>query len=297
MQIVIGVRFRTNPKVYYFNPGNETYAEGDNVVVETARGIEFGTVALANKEVEDKCITGELKTVLRKATDKDKKTAESLLEKKDYALKIATDKVKARGIKLKLVDCEYTFDGKKVILYFTADGRVDFRELVRDLASVLKTRIELRQIYERDDIKMRGALAVCGRPCCCGEHLPDYEKVSIKMAKIQGLSLSPTKISGICGKLMCCLKYENDYYVATLKEMPKQGSRVITPDGEGVVDNNDLIRKQVTVRFYKDELVTFKKYEIAEIGGGEKPTESEVAEDADETSAEDSVEDSGESND
>ena len=243
MRTVIGVRFRTNPKVYYFDPKGEEYIEGDYVIVETARGMEYGLVALRNKEVEEKSITGELKPVLRRATEKDKKQAEALIQKSVYAMGVAAEKVKARNIRLKLVECEYTFDSKKVIFYFTAEGRVDFRELVKDLASVLKTRIELRQIYERDDIKMRGALAPCGRPCCCSQHLADYEKVSIKMAKVQGLSLSPTKISGICGKLMCCLKYENDYYVEAVKEMPKVGSKVSTPDGEGVVDANDLIKK------------------------------------------------------
>ena len=270
MKVVIGVRFRTNPKIYYFDPMGEEYNEGEHVIVETARGMEFGLVALKNKEVEDKCITGELKPVLRRATEKDVKQAEALVQKSAYALGVAAEKVKARGIRLKLVECEYTFDSKKVIFYFTAEGRVDFRELVKDLASVLKTRIELRQIYERDDIKMRGALAPCGRPCCCAQHLADYEKVSIKMAKVQGLSLSPTKISGICGKLMCCLKYENDYYVEAVKEMPKVGSKVNTPDGEGVVDANDLIKKVVTVKFVRENVPVFKRYPIAELQFGEK---------------------------
>lgn len=270
MRTVIGVRFRTNPKVYYFDPKGEEYIEGDYVIVETARGMEYGLVALRNKEVEEKSITGELKPVLRRATEKDKKQAEALIQKSVYAMGVAAEKVKARNIRLKLVECEYTFDSKKVIFYFTAEGRVDFRELVKDLASVLKTRIELRQIYERDDIKMRGALAPCGRPCCCSQHLADYEKVSIKMAKVQGLSLSPTKISGICGKLMCCLKYENDYYVEAVKEMPKVGSKVATPDGEGVVDANDLIKKIVTVKFLRDDVPVYKKYPIAELTFGEK---------------------------
>ncbi len=283
MRTVIGVRFRTNPKVYYFDPKGEEYIEGDYVIVETARGMEYGLVALRNKEVEEKSITGELKPVLRRATEKDKKQAEALIQKSIYAMGVAAEKVKARNIRLKLVECEYTFDSKKVIFYFTAEGRVDFRELVKDLASVLKTRIELRQIYERDDIKMRGALAPCGRPCCCSQHLADYEKVSIKMAKVQGLSLSPTKISGICGKLMCCLKYENDYYVEAVKEMPKVGSKVSTPDGEGVVDANDLIKKIVTVKFLRDDVPVYKKYPIAELAVGEKAVvEAEDNDDSDE---------------
>lgn len=283
MRTVIGVRFRTNPKVYYFDPKGEEYIEGDYVIVETARGMEYGLVALRNKEVEEKSITGELKPVLRRATEKDKKQAEALIQKSVYAMGVAAEKVKARNIRLKLVECEYTFDSKKVIFYFTAEGRVDFRELVKDLASVLKTRIELRQIYERDDIKMRGALAPCGRPCCCSQHLADYEKVSIKMAKVQGLSLSPTKISGICGKLMCCLKYENDYYVEAVKEMPKVGSKVSTPDGEGVVDANDLIKKIVTVKFLRDDVPVYKRYPIAELAVGEKAVvEAEDNDDSDE---------------
>lgn len=283
MRTVIGVRFRTNPKVYYFDPKGEEYIEGDYVIVETARGMEYGLVALRNKEVEEKSITGELKPVLRRATEKDKKQAEALIQKSVYAMGVAAEKVKARNIRLKLVECEYTFDSKKVIFYFTAEGRVDFRELVKDLASVLKTRIELRQIYERDDIKMRGALAPCGRPCCCSQHLADYEKVSIKMAKVQGLSLSPTKISGICGKLMCCLKYENDYYVEAVKEMPKVGSKVSTPDGEGVVDSNDLIKKIVTVKFLRDDVPVYKKYPVAELAVGEKAVvEAEDNDDSDE---------------
>jgi len=281
MQVVIGVKFRTNPKTYYFNPKKEIFTEGENVIVETARGLEFGTVTIGNKEVEDSAISGELKPVVRRANDKDIKQAENLLRKREQAFVTAQEKIKSRELKMKLVDCEYTFDNKKFILYFTADGRVDFRELVKDLASILKIRIELRQIYERDDIKMRGALASCGRPCCCTGHLGDYEKVSIKMAKIQGLSLSPSKISGLCGKLLCCLKYENDYYAATIKEMPKVGSKVHTPDGEGIVDSNDLIRKIVNVKFVKDEGISFKKYALTDIGGGEKQSAEDVGGDDD----------------
>ncbi len=262
---VIGVKFKNNPKVYYFDPKQDVYTEGDCVIVDTARGQEFGIVAHGAKEVADSQIVGELKPVVRKATKSDERQILKLQGMREDALKTAAEKVANHNLALKLVDCEYTFDAKKVILYFTAEGRVDFRELVKDLAASLRARIELRQIYERDDIRMRGALAMCGRPCCCSAHLADFEKVSIKMAKIQGLSLAPNKISGICGKLMCCLKYENDYYNEVIKEMPKLGSKVITPEGEGIVEQNDLIKKVCVCRIQKDDLVAYKKFKLEEI--------------------------------
>jgi len=188
---------------------------------------------------------------------------------REDALKIAAQKAEKHKLKLKFVDCVYTFDGKKVLLYFTAEGRVDFRELVKDLASSLHARIELCQLHERDDIKMRGALAPCGRPCCCHQFLSDFEKVTIKMAKVQGLSLSPTKISGMCGKLMCCLKYESDYYMEVAKQMPKVKSHVVTPDGEGVVDSLDMLRKEVLVRIAHDDSVEYKRFPLNELKGYE----------------------------
>ena len=248
MAIIVGIKFRSGNKIYYFDPKNIQFNEGDGVIVETARGQEFGIVSITNKEVEEKDIVSPLKPVIRKATADDLKKVEKNLQDKEHALKVIREKVAEMGITMKLVDAEYTFDRSKLIFYFTADGRVDFRELVKVLASIFKIRIELRQIYERDDTKMRGALASCGRPCCCTTHLPDFEKVSIKMAKIQGLSLNPQKISGVCGRLMCCLKYENAYYTEVYKEMPKVGSKVKTPDGEGTVEQNDLIKQTSRVR-------------------------------------------------
>ena len=248
MAIIVGIKFRNGNKVYYFDPQGIAFDEGDGAIVETARGQEFGTVSITNKEVDEKDIVSPLKPVIRKATPDDFKKAEKNLADKDHALKVIREKVAEMGIQMKLVDAEYTFDRSKLIFYFTAEGRVDFRELVKILASIFKVRIELRQIYERDDTKMRGALASCGRPCCCTTHLPDFEKVSIKMAKIQGLSLNPQKISGVCGRLMCCLKYENAYYSEVFKEMPKVGSKVKTPDGDGTVEQNDLIKQTSRVR-------------------------------------------------
>ena len=248
MAIIVGIKFRNGNKVYYFDPQGIAFDEGDGAIVETARGQEFGTVSITNKEVDEKDIVSPLKSVIRKATPDDFKKVEKNLADKDHALKVIREKVAEMGIQMKLVDAEYTFDRSKLIFYFTAEGRVDFRELVKILASIFKVRIELRQIYERDDTKMRGALAACGRPCCCTTHLPDFEKVSIKMAKIQGLSLNPQKISGVCGRLMCCLKYENAYYSEVFKEMPKVGSKVKTPDGDGTVEQNDLIKQTSRVR-------------------------------------------------
>lgn len=271
MQTIIGVKFKSNSKVYYFSPLDEIFVENDYAIVETSKGIEFGIVSIPNKEVEDKEIKHELKPVVRKATEKDKKQIMKLNDMKKDALKITAQKAESRGLKMKIVDCEYAFDGKKVTIYFTAEGRIDFRDLVKDLASAFHARIELRQIYERDDIRMRGALAPCGRPCCCSSYLSDYEKVTIKMAKVQGLSLSPTKISGMCGKLMCCLKYESEYYMETAKTMPKLKSRVTTPDGEGIVEQVDMLRKEVLVKIAKsDDAYSYIRYPVEKIFGKDK---------------------------
>lgn len=266
MQQVIGVRFHSNTKIYFFDPKDLTFVEGEGVIVETSRGLEFGIVAGANHLVEDSEITHPLKEVVRKATEKDYKQNEENLEKKKWAYNVCLEKIQKRGLEMKLVDADFTFDRSKAIFSFTAEGRVDFRELVKDLAQVIKSRIELRQIYERDDIKIRGALSPCGRICCCHTHLADFEKVTIKMAKNQGLSLNPQKISGVCGKLMCCLKYENDYYVETLKEMPKVGATVITNDGEAVVDSIDLIHKTIKGKIQNDEgAILVREYKLADI--------------------------------
>lgn len=269
MRTIVGVKYPTGKKVYYFNPNGVEFRVGDNVIVETARGLEYGHVVIANREVEDEAVKHELKPVLRLATAKDEAQAVRLAGMREDAMKIAQQKAERHKLKLKFVDCVYTFDGKKVLLYFTADGRVDFRELVKDLAATLHARIELCQLFERDDIKMRGALAPCGRPCCCHAFLTDFEKVTIKMAKVQGLSLSPTKISGMCGKLMCCLKYESEYYMEVAKEMPKVKSRVTTPDGEGVVDSLDMIRKEVLVRIAHDDIMEIKRYPLNQLQGYE----------------------------
>lgn len=277
MAIIVGIKFRNTNKVYYFDPTGIQFAEGDGAIVETARGLEYGTVSVANREVEDKEIVAPLKPVVRKATADDLKQVEKNLADREHALAVIREKAAALGLGMKLVDAEYTFDRSKLIFYFTADGRVDFRELVRTLASIFKVRIELRQIYERDDTKMRGALAACGRPCCCTSHLPDFEKVSIKMAKIQGLSLNPQKISGVCGRLLCCLKYENDYYSEVFKQMPKVGSKVRTSDGEGVVESNDLIKQTSRVRVLtKDGTYDVRTYKLEDLKIGERQSSAGI---------------------
>lgn len=277
MAIIVGIKFRSTNKVYYFDPKDIDFQEGDGAIVETARGLEYATVTIANKEVDDKEIVQPLKPVVRKATPDDIKRVEKNLQDKEHALKVIREKVAEMGINMKLVDAEYTFDRTKLIFYFTAEGRVDFRELVRVLASIFKVRIELRQIYERDDTKMRGALAPCGRPCCCTTHLPDFEKVSIKMAKIQGLSLNPQKISGVCGRLMCCLKYENAYYSEVFKLMPKVGSKVRTADGEGTVESNDLIKQTARVKvMLKDGNFDVKTYALEDMKIGERQSTAEI---------------------
>ena len=278
MTTVIGVKFRETGKTYYFSPKEETFREGDGVICETARGVEYGKVSQANKEVEEKEIVAPLKEILRRATAEDDKKQEENLSKRKDIMKTTAQKVADRNLEMKIVDAEYTFDRQKIIIYFTAAGRVDFRDLVKDLASAFRVRIELRQIYERDEIKLQGALAACGRPCCCTTYLHDFDKVTIKMAKIQGLSLNPQKISGCCGKLMCCLKYENEYYQKTYSEMPKVGSNAKTPDGEGVVTANDILRREVTVRLTtEDGGVEVKTYPLAKIFAKVKQNEKEIS--------------------
>lgn len=277
MAIIVGIKFRSTNKVYYFDPKDIDFQEGDGAIVETARGLEYATVTIANKEVDEKEIVQPLKPVVRKATADDKKRVEKNIQDKEHALKVIREKVAEMGINMKLVDAEYTFDRTKLIFYFTAEGRVDFRDLVRALASIFKVRIELRQIYERDDTKMRGALAPCGRPCCCTTHLPDFEKVSIKMAKVQGLSLNPQKISGVCGRLMCCLKYENAYYSEVFKLMPKVGSKVKTADGEGTVESNDLIKQTARVKIMlRDGSFDVKTYALEDMKIAERQSTAEI---------------------
>ena len=278
MPIIVGIKFRGGTgKVYYFDPAGTEFKENDHVIVETGRGLEFATVVLSNRDVPEKEIVPPLKPVLRKATEEDEAQEEKNLADRADALAVIRRKAEDMGLDMKVVDAEYTFDRSKLIFYFTAAGRVDFRELVRALAAVFRVRIELRQIYERDDAKMRGALAPCGRPCCCSTHLPDFEKVSIKMAKIQGLSLNPQKISGVCGRLMCCLKYENEYYSEAFKQMPKVGSKVRTKHGEGTVESNDLLRKPTRVRIMaKDGSFEVKTYALEELKIGQRQSAAEL---------------------
>lgn len=248
MAEVIGVRFKEVGKVYYFDPDNNTLKLDDTVIVETARGVECGKVAIANKNVPDEEIVHPLKKLIRRATKEDMRRLEENKKKEKEALKICEQKVAEHGLDMKLVDVEYTFDNSKILFYFTADGRVDFRTLVKDLASVFRTRIELRQIGVRDESKMLGGLGVCGRPFCCNSFLGEFHPVSIKMAKEQGLSLSPTKISGTCGRLMCCLKYEQDAYTDLLKRTPKVGAIVKTPLGRGLVVDVNLLTQMLKVK-------------------------------------------------
>ena len=230
MTKVIGVRFRTAGKIYFFSPGKLEIKTGDKVIVETARGVEFGSVVTGPKEVEDDKITQPLKSVIRLATEDDKKKEEKNKEKEKEAFKICLDKIHKHGLEMKLIDAEYTFDNNKVLFYFTADGRIDFRELVKDLASVFRTRIELRQIGVRDETKIRGGIGICGRPLCCHTYLSEFAPVSIKMAKEQNLSLNPTKISGVCGRLMCCLTNEEETYEELNSHLPAKGDHVTTPE-------------------------------------------------------------------
>ena len=265
MATVIGVRFKKAGKVYYFDPCEVWPRPGDSVVVETARGVEFGEVVTGAREVADEQIVAPLKKVVRIATEEDIRRAEHNEQREAEAFRICQEKVAKHKLEMKLVSVEYTFDNSKIIFYFTANGRVDFRELVKDLAGVFKTRIELRQIGVRDEAKMLGGLGSCGRPICCGAFLGDFQPVSIKMAKEQNLSLNPTKISGLCGRLMCCLKYEQDYYSQTLKKLPKVGKDIVTPDGVGVLAEINAIRERVKVRIKIDEDFDVREYAIDEV--------------------------------
>ena len=248
MITIIGVRFRNVGKVYYFSPRELDICVGDHVIVETARGVEYGFVVLGPKEVDDSKVIQPLKEVIRIATPKDDAREESNRKKEKEAFEICQKKIRAHNLEMKLIDAEYTFDNNKMLFYFTADGRIDFRELVKDLASVFRTRIELRQIGVRDEAKMLGGLGICGRPFCCSQFLEEFQPVSIKMAKEQGLSLSPVKISGTCGRLMCCLKYEQEAYTDLLKHTPKVGAIVNTPEGRGLVVENNLIAGTLKVK-------------------------------------------------
>lgn len=248
MKKVIGVRFRTAGKIYFFDPGKLSVKRNDHVIVETARGIEYGTVVGNPREVDDDKVVQPLKPVLRIATERDDEQEAGNKLKEKEAFKICLEKIKKHGLEMKLIDAEYTFDNNKVLFYFTADGRIDFRELVKDLASVFKTRIELRQIGVRDETKIVGGIGICGRPLCCASYLSEFIPVSIKMAKEQNLSLNPTKISGVCGRLMCCLKYEEDTYEELNGRLPNIGDYVTTDDGlKGEVHSVSILRQLVKV--------------------------------------------------
>ena len=263
MATVIGVRFKKAGKVYYFDPGDLWPRPGQNAVVETARGIEFGEVVTAPRAISDDQIVAPLKKVIRIATEEDEQRAAFNEKREQEAFAICQEKVARHKLEMKLVSVEYTFDNSKIIFYFTANGRVDFRELVKDLAGVFKMRIELRQIGVRDEAKMLGGLGPCGRHICCGAFLGDFQPVSIKMAKEQNLSLNPTKISGQCGRLMCCLKYEQDTYEQTLKRVPKVGKDIVTPDGTGVIVEINAIRERVKVRIRVGEDDSFEVREYS----------------------------------
>ena len=267
---VIGVRFRKAGKVYFFDPVGLEINAGDNVIVETARGIEYGKVVIGCKEVEEDKVIQPLKPVIRVATPEDDEIEKKNKEKEKDAFAICLEKIKKHGLEMKLIDAEYTFDNNKVLFYFTADGRIDFRELVKDLASVFKTRIELRQIGVRDETKIVGGIGICGRPLCCHTHLSEFAPVSIKMAKEQNLSLNPTKISGVCGRLMCCLKNEEEAYEELNSKLPSVGDYVTTPDQlKGEVQSVSVLKQMVKVivslendekevRDYKADQLKFK---------------------------------------
>lgn len=241
MAEVVGIRFKEVGKVYYFDPDSMQFKKGERAIVETARGVECGEIAMENRDVPDEEIVKPLKRIIRAATEADLRTLQENKEKEKKAFAICEEKIRAHKLDMKLVDVEYTFDSGKILFYFTADGRVDFRELVKDLAGVFRTRIELRQIGVRDESKMLGGFGICGRPFCCSSFLGDFQPVSIKMAKEQGLSLNPVKISGTCGRLMCCLKYEQESYEHLLRHTPKIGAVVETREGRGTVVDNNLL--------------------------------------------------------
>ncbi len=245
---IIGVRFKSGGKQYYFDPAGLEVQPGQGVIVETSRGLEYGECAQGNTQVEEETVVQPLRPLVRIATEEDEKTVEKNREKEAKAFQICQEKIAAHGREMKLVEAEYSFEGNKVLFFFTAEGRVDFRALVKDLASTIHARIELRQIGVRDEAKMLGGLGICGRPFCCAQFLDEFQPVSIKMAKTQNLSLNPTKISGTCGRLMCCLKYEQEAYEDLVKHTPKQESFVETPDGAGTVSSVNLLRQQVQVR-------------------------------------------------
>ena len=266
MITIIGVRFRNVGKVYYFSPRDLDVCVGDHVIVETARGVEYGFVVLGPKEVDDSKVVQPLKEVIRIATPKDDAREENNREKEKEAFEICQKKIRAHNLEMKLIDAEYTFDNNKMLFYFTADGRIDFRELVKDLAAVFKTRIELRQIGVRDETKILGGIGICGRPLCCHTYLSEFAPVSIKMAKEQNLSLNPTKISGVCGRLMCCLKNEQETYEYLNRKLPGIGDIVTMPDGmKGEVSSVNVLRQLVKVLVDVNDEKELLEYPVEEL--------------------------------
>lgn len=280
MATVIGIRFKKAGKVYYFSPGEVWPRPGEDVIVETTRGVELGEVVTGAREVADDALVMPLKSVLRRATEADMALSERNIRREKEAFDLCAKKIAAHKLEMKLVDVEYTFDDTKIIFYFTANGRVDFRDLVKDLASVFHMRIELRQIGVRDEAKMLGGLGACGRKICCDAFLSDFQPVSIKMAKEQNISLNPTKISGQCGRLMCCLKYEQDYYEETLKRLPRVGKEIVTPDGIGYVTEISVLKERVKVRIRTGdddfEVREYKVDDVRKLAAGEKIPENDL---------------------
>ena len=269
MQQIVGVKFKNTAKIYYFSPAEgESYARGATVIVETAKGLECGTVVIPLKEVADEEIAAPLKPVIRTASEKDLQKIAENEARRPQAMKICREQIQKHGLEMKLIDCEFTLDGTKVVFYFSAPTRVDFRDLVRDLASEFHLRIELRQVGIRDETRILGGIAPCGRPCCCSCGLSDFKKVTIKMAKTQGLSLNPGKISGLCGRLMCCLDYENDYYAGVCKQMPKIGAEISSPEGRGTVVSVNMLKMEVKLKIEtKEGGLVYKDFPVSSLQG------------------------------
>ncbi len=265
MKTIVGIKFKKPGKTYYFDPNGLELSQGDKVIVETALGDEYGEIIIGNKDVQEESLTSPLKKVIRVATPKDTKSYYEYKEKEDDALKVCQEKIEKHKLDMKLVDAEYKFDGSKLIFYFTADGRIDFRELVKDLAAIFKTRIELRQIGVRDEIRRIGGNGACGRELCCCAFLGNFETVSIKMAKEQNISLNPSKISGCCGRLMCCLKYEQNVYEEKLSRLPKIGAIVDTEEGEGEVCGIETLKEIVKVKLNDGEDTYYKRFNAKDI--------------------------------
>ncbi len=288
MAKIVGIKFKRTAKVYYFDQIGLKPKKGDTMIVETARGVEYGAVVLEVKDVPDKEVVQPLKPVIRIATEADLNKIRKDEQRAKDCIKVAAEKVAARNLKMKIIDAEYTFDNGKLVFYFTAASRVDFRDLVKDLASAFHSRIELRQVGIRDETRLLGGIAPCGRVVCCASCLPDFRKVTIKMAKTQGLSLNPAKISGLCGRLMCCLEYENDHYSETYKLMPKIGSEVDTPDGKAIVVTNNMLTLVVTTKKQmQDGGFTYKEYKLSEIKVKRPNKLEEVKDGADEKALKD----------